>query len=77
MKHRLSLPLLLTIFLGYRVFALEAEARQVQTTAAIAVLSAEAANIEIGAIAPFFAQDKEAFARAWLGGVNMPSVSSA
>jgi hypothetical protein len=38
----------------------------------IAVLSAEAANNKIGAIAPFFSQDKEAFAKAWLDSVNMP-----
>lgn len=39
---------------------------------AIAALSAEAANSKVGAIAPFFSQDKEAFARAWLDSVNMP-----
>ena len=72
MKLLVPLLALATVFLGYRVFALEAEVRQLQTNAAIAVLSAEAANNKIGAIAPFFGQDKEAFAKAWLDGVNMP-----
>ena len=43
-----------------------------QTNVAIAVLSAEAANNKVGAIAPFFAQDKDAFVKAWLDSVNMP-----
>jgi hypothetical protein len=54
---------LFTVFLGYRVFQLELEVKQVQTNSAIALLSAEAANNKVGAIAPFFAQDKEAFAK--------------
>lgn len=59
-------------FLGYKVFQLDSEVKQLQTNATIAVLSAEAANNKIGAIAPFFAHDKEAFAKAWLDSVNMP-----
>ena len=43
-----------------------------QTNSAIALLSAEAANNKVDAIAPFFTQDKEAFAKAWLDSVNMP-----
>jgi hypothetical protein len=64
--------LALTIaFLGYRVFGLEAQVKQLQTNAAFAVLSAEAANNKVGAIAPFFGQDKEAFAKAWCDSVNI------
>ena len=59
-------------FLGYKVFQLDSEVKQLQTNATIAVLSAEAANNKIGAIAPFFVHDKEAFAKAWLDSVNMP-----
>lgn len=58
--------------LGYRVLQLEAEVKQLQTNAAIALLLAEAANNKVGAIAPYFGQDKEAFAKAWLDSVNMP-----
>ena len=73
MKPVLTGLALFSAFLAYRLFALEAEVKQLQTNAAIAVLSAEAANNKIGAIAPFFGQDKEAFAKAWLDSVNMPS----
>lgn len=72
MKITLTVFALFTAFLGYRVFELEHEMKQLQTNVAIAVLSAEAANNKVGAIAPFFAQDKEAFAKAWLDSVNMP-----
>ena len=73
MKATLAILASLLVFLGYRVIRLESEVRQLQTNAAIAVLSAaEAANNKIGAIAPFFGQDKEAFANAWLDSVNMP-----
>jgi hypothetical protein len=47
--------------------------KQLQVNTAIAVLSAEAANNKVGAIAPFFAQDKEAFVKAWLDSNNLPS----
>jgi hypothetical protein len=73
MKFILAVLALATAFLGFRVIALEAEVKQLQTNAAIAVLSAEAANNKVGAIAPFFGQDKEAFAKAWLDSVNMPA----
>jgi hypothetical protein len=73
MKLILTLLALTTAFLGYRVVDLEAQVRQLQTNAAIAILSAEAANNKVGAIAPFFGQDKEAFAKAWLDSVNMPA----
>jgi len=63
---------LLVLFLGYRVVVLEREVRQLQTNTAIALLSAEAANNKVGAIAPFFSQDKEAFAKAWLDSNNLP-----
>jgi hypothetical protein len=43
MKVILTVLSLATALLGYRVFALEAEVKQLQTNAAIAVLSAEAA----------------------------------
>ena len=59
-------------FLGYRVFRLESEVHQLQRNAAIAVLSAEIANKKIGAFAPYFAEDKEVFANAWIDGSNMP-----
>ncbi len=72
MKALVAAITALTVFLGYRVFTLEAEVKQLQTNAAIALLSAEAANNKVGAIAPFFGQDKEAFAKAWLDSVNMP-----
>ena len=72
MKLALAVLALLVAFLGYRVLHLEQEVKQLQTNAAIAVLSAEAANNKVGAIAPFFAQDKEAFVKAWLDSVNMP-----
>ena len=72
MKALLALLAIVTAFLGYRVFHLEAELKQLQTNTAIAVLSAEAANNKVGAIAPYFEQDKEAFAKAWLDNVNMP-----
>lgn len=73
MKVIITALSLATAFLGYRVFALEAEVKQIQTNAAIAVLSAEAANNKVGAIAPYFEPDKEAFAKAWLDSVNMPA----
>lgn len=72
MKLLMFVLTVLVAFLGYRVVALEQGMRQIQTNAAIAVLSAEAANNKVGAIAPFFAQDKEAFAKAWLDNNNLP-----
>jgi hypothetical protein len=72
MKATLIGVCIITLYLIYRIFQLEAEVKQLQTNAAIAALSAEAANAKIGAIAPYFAQDKEAFARAWLDNLNLP-----
>ncbi len=72
MKASALIISLLLVFLGYRIFALEQQVQQLQVNAAIAVLSAEAANKKVGAIAPFFAQDKEAFAKAWLDSNNLP-----
>ena len=62
----------LIAFLGFRVFQLEAELKQATRNAAIAVLSAEAANDKIGAFAPYFAPDKDKFIKAWLDSTNMP-----
>lgn len=67
-----ALLAVICFILGYRLLALESEVKQLQTSAAIAVLSAEAANDKIGAISPYFKQDKEAFIRAWLDSTNMP-----
>ena len=72
MKVALLVLGLFTLFLGFRVVQLEGEVKQLQANTAIAVLSAEAANNKVGAIAPFFAQDKEAFVKAWLDTQNMP-----
>ncbi|WP_341678380.1 hypothetical protein [Niveibacterium sp. SC-1] len=72
MKVLVLVLTLLTAFLGYRVIGLEQQVRQLQTNTAIAILSAEAANNKVGAIAPYFAQDKEAFAKAWLDSNNLP-----
>jgi len=60
------------LFLGTRLLQVENELASVQRNAAIAVLSAEAANAKVGAIAPYFAPDKDAFVRAWLDSTNMP-----
>ena len=62
----------LCLYLGYRVHVLEADLLQVQRNAAIAMLSAESAHKKIGAFAPYFEQDKEAFVSAWLDETNLP-----
>lgn len=72
MKAALVVLVFVTAFLGIRVLSLEQDIRQLQLNAAIALLSAEAANNKVGAIAPFFSQDKEAFAKAWLDSQNLP-----
>ncbi|WP_254458945.1 hypothetical protein [Xanthomonas sacchari] len=64
---------LVCALLGHRVLRLESEVHELQRNAAIALLSAEIANKKVGAFAPYFAEDKEAFANAWLDGANMPS----
>lgn len=72
MKIAVVILFLLLNTLNYRVLQLKVELKQLQTNAAIALLSAEAANNKVGAIAPYFTQDKEAFTKAWLDSVNMP-----
>ena len=72
MKPAFALLAAFTAFLGFRVFELEAAVQQVQTNAAIAVLSAESANDKIGAFAPYFTEDREKFAKAWIDSTNMP-----
>ena len=72
MKFIIYLLAALVLFLGYRVFKLENEISTLQRSAAIAVLSAEIANKKVGAIAPYFAEDKNAFANAWIDEINMP-----
>lgn len=59
-------------FLSYRVLRLESKVQDLQRNTAIAVLSAEIANKKVGAFAPYFGEDKEAFASAWIDDVNMP-----
>jgi hypothetical protein len=71
-KGLLILLAVVCAFLGYRVLRLEAEMHQLQRNTAIAVLSAEIANKKIGAIAPYFGENKEAFANAWIDESNMP-----
>ena len=72
MKTVVVVLALFTAFLGFRVFTLEAQVRQLQTNEAIAVLSSEAANAKVGAIAPYFERDADAFAKAWIDNVNLP-----
>lgn len=72
MKAPIAILFALIAFLGFRVFQLEAELKQASRNAAIAVLSAEAANDKIGAFAPYFAPDKDKFIKAWLDSTNMP-----
>jgi len=72
MKAAITILAALTAFLAFRVFELESEVKQLQRSAAIAVLSAEAANNKVGAIAPYFQRDNEAFARAWFDSLNLP-----
>ena len=72
MKFAVYFLFAIVAVLGYRVLSLEAELQQTSRNAAIAVLSAEAANDKIGATAPYFAANKEKFANAWMDTVNMP-----
>lgn len=72
MKIAIAILSLFCLSLGYLMVELEGQVKQLQTNTAIAVLSAEAANNKIGAIAPYFARDKETFARAWIDTLNMP-----
>lgn len=59
-------------YLLFEVVSLKAELKQAQRNTAIAVLSAEAANNKVGAIAPYFKRDDSAFAKAWMDTANMP-----
>ena len=72
MKAAIAILFGLVVLLGFRTFQLEAELKQASRNAAIAVLSAEAANDKIGAFAPYFAPDKDKFIKAWLDSTNMP-----
>jgi hypothetical protein len=72
MKSAISILFMIVALLGYRVLTLEAELKQISRNTAIAVLSIEAANDKIGAIAPYFSADKEKFAKAWIDSANMP-----
>jgi hypothetical protein len=63
---------LLCAYLAFEVIRLKLAMHQLQANCAIAVLSAEAANRKVGAIAPFFAMDKEAFFRAYMDENNLP-----
>ena len=72
MKVVVFLLSVLTLFLGYKIIRLENEVATLQRSSAIAVLSAEIANKKVGAIAPYFGEDKEAFANAWIDDLNMP-----
>jgi hypothetical protein len=72
MKSALIVLSVVTLFLGYQMVKLQGQVDQLQQNTAIAVLSAEAANNKIGAIAPYFKQDKAAFAKAWMDSQNLP-----
>ena len=72
MKAAISILFVIVAILGYRVLNLEAELKQISRKTAIAVLSAETENDKVGAIAPYFAADKEKFVRAWIDSTNMP-----
>lgn len=72
MKGAIAVLSVVCGFLIYKVISLDSEIAQLQRNAAIAVLSAEAANNKIGAIAPYFKEDKEAFMKAWLDSTNLP-----
>lgn len=70
-----TISILFGLLCGYLIFEvvrLKREVHQLQTNCAIAVLSAEAANQKIGAIAPYFAPDKEAFIRGYMDANNLP-----
>ena len=54
------------------ISAISEQLRTNQRNTAIAVLSAEAANNKIGAIAPYFGRDDSAFANAWIDNMAMP-----
>ena len=68
-------PVICCILCGYLLFEVARRWREVlllQTNCVIAVLSAEAVNQKVGAIAPHFAPDKEAFINAYFEASNLP-----
>lgn len=72
MKSAMIALTALALFLGYRVVKLEDQVATLQKNTAIAILSAEAANNKVGAIGPYFQQDKDAFTKAWMDNNNLP-----
>jgi hypothetical protein len=72
MKTAITILSIACAFLLYKVISLQFEIERVERNTAIAVLSAEVANKKIGAIAPYFGENKEAFANAWIDDFNMP-----
>ncbi len=71
-KAWLTILTIICAFLSFRIYHLESEINQLHRNTAIAVLSAEIANKKIGAVAPYFQEDKDAFANAWIDDSNMP-----
>jgi hypothetical protein len=74
MKPSTAVLLVILAFMGYRMYELNLAVHQLQEGLAVAVLSAEAANKKADAIAPFFASDKDAYAKAWLTSTTLPLV---
>ena len=72
MKPAILVLFALVALLGYRVLHLESQLNPALRNTAIAVLSAEAANDKIGAVAPYFAANREKFIKAWFDSNNMP-----
>ena len=72
MKPAILVLFALVALLGYRVLHLESQLNLALRNTAIAVLSAEAANDKIGAVAPYFAANREKFIKAWFDSNNMP-----
>lgn len=74
MKHTTITIFLAVLCLGLlaELFRLRQRVGRLEVNCAIAVLSAEAANNKVGAIAPYFSSDKEAFIKAWFDAQNLP-----
>lgn len=60
------------IVLSMKQYEMRKELDQLQTSCAIAMLAAEAANKQIGADASFFAKDREMFIKAWEDNATLP-----
>lgn len=74
MHKLLTLALfLLSIFLTSKIFTLEDRLKSNERNTAIAILSAEAANNKVGAIAPYFRRNDAVFAKSWSDTTNMPA----